>query len=106
MRTARLNLVLFLTCFLAAAFSCQRFFYALPFAGLKVKRVTLYFFNYVLGLYLAFKTAKRIFEGLSLLKSNFCQRTTPPYSSKRDSLVMASLTPFSQAQCAITFIDD
>lgn len=105
MRTARLGLVLFLSCFLAAAFSCQRFFYALPFAGLKVKRVTLYFFNYVLGLYLTFKTAKRIFEGLSLLKSNFCQRTTPPYSSKRDSLVMASLTLFSQAQCAITFID-
>jgi hypothetical protein len=56
-------------------------------------------------LYLAFKTAKRILEGLTLLKSNFCQRTTPPYSSKQDSLVMASITLFSQAQCAIIFID-
>jgi hypothetical protein len=105
MRTARVRLVLFLACFLAAAFSSQRFFNALSFAGLQVKRVTLYFFDYVLGLYLAFKTAKRILEGLTLLKSNFCQRTTPPYSSKQDSLVMASITLFSQAQCAIIFID-
>jgi hypothetical protein len=74
-------LVLFFTCLLAAAFASQCFFYSLPFAGLQVKRVTLYFLNDVLGLYLPLKPPKRVFEGFSLLKSNFCQRTTPPHPS-------------------------
>ena len=72
------TLVLFLTRFLAAALSSQRFFYSLSLAGLQVKRVTLYFFNYVLSLYLPLEPSQRIFEGFTLLKSNFRQRTTPP----------------------------
>jgi len=76
-----LSLVLFLTCFLAAALTSQRFFYSLSLAGLKVKRVTLYFLNNVLGLYLPLEPPKRVFEGFALLKSNFRQRTTPPHSS-------------------------
>jgi len=95
-RTARFLLVLFFTCFLAAAFACQRFFYALSLAGLQVKRVTLYFLNNVLGLYLPLKSPQRIFEGFSLLKSNFRQRTTPPLSSCVDLLVMASIAILSQ----------
>ena len=63
----------------------------------------LYFLNDVLGLYLSFEPPQRVFEGFTLLKSNFRQRTTPPRSSKVDSLVMASLTPLSQVECAETF---
>jgi hypothetical protein len=79
--TTRLSLVLFLACFLAAAFASQRFLDSLPLAGLQVKRVTLYFLDNVLGLYLSLKPPQRVFEGFTLLKSNFCQRTTPPYPS-------------------------
>ena len=74
-------LVLLLACFLAAALASQGFFYALPLAGLQVKRVTLYFLDNVLGLYLPFEPPQRVFEGFTLLKSNFRQRTTPPCSS-------------------------
>src|SRR6266436_9905534 len=85
------SLVLFLACFLAAALASQRFFYSLSLAGLQVKRMTLYFFNDVFSLYLSLKPPKRVFEGFTLLKSNFRQRTTPPYSSLLDSLFMASI---------------
>jgi hypothetical protein len=75
------SLVLFFACFLAAALASQRFFYSLSLARLQVKRVTLYFFDNVLSLYLPLEPPKRVFEGFTLLKSNFCQRTTPPCSS-------------------------
>jgi hypothetical protein len=75
------SLVLFLTGFLAAALASQRFLYSLPLAGLQVKRVTLYFLNNVLGLHLPLEPPQRVFEGFTLLKSNFGQRTTPPHSS-------------------------
>jgi hypothetical protein len=67
-------LVLLFASFFAAALARQRFFYALSFAGLKVERVTFYFLDNVLGLYLSLETAKGVFEGFSLLKSNFSQR--------------------------------
>ena len=97
-------LVLFFTCFLAAALASERFFYSLPLAGLQVKRVTLYFLNDVLGLYLSFEPPKRVFEGFSLLKSNFRQRTTPPHSSYMDLLVMASIAIVSQVDYERIFI--
>src|SRR6266478_9674382 len=103
-RTARLFLVLFLTCFLAAALASQRFFYSFPLAGLQVERVTLYFFDYVLGLYLPLEPSQRVFEGFTLLKSNFRQRTTPPHSPKLDSLVMASIAILSQVDYERIFI--
>jgi hypothetical protein len=65
--------------------------------------VTFYFFDDVLGLYFSFETPQCVFEGFTLLKSNFRQRTTPPRSSQVDLLVMASLTPLSQAECAEIF---
>ncbi len=80
-RTARFSSVLFLACFLAAALASQCFFYPLPLAGLQVKRVTLYFLDNVLGLHLPLEPPKRVFEGFTLLKSNFRQRPTPPRSS-------------------------
>ena len=76
--TAGSCLILFLTCFLAAALASERFFYSLPLARLQVKRVTLYFLDNVLGLYFPLEPPKRVFEGLTFLKSNFRQRTTPP----------------------------
>jgi hypothetical protein len=75
------SLILFLARFLSTALAGQRFFYSLPLAGFQVKRVTLYFFNDVLGLYLTLESPQRVFEGLTLLKSNFCQLTTPPHWS-------------------------
>ena len=96
-------LVLFFARFLAATLASQCFLDSLSLAGLQVKRVTLYFLNNVLGLYLPLEPPKRIFEGFTLLKSNFRQRTTPPYSSYLDSLVMASIALLSQAECAGIF---
>ena len=72
------SLVLLFARFLAAALTRQSFFHPLPFAGLQVERVTFYFFNYVLGLYLPLETAKSVLEGFSLLKSNFSQADYTP----------------------------
>ena len=80
-RTAHFFSVLFLARFLAAALASQRFFYPLPLAGLQVERVTFYFLDNVLGLYLPLEPPQRVFEGFTLLKSNFRQRTTPPHLS-------------------------
>jgi hypothetical protein len=77
-RTARLFLVLFLACFLAAALASQRFFDSLSLARLQVKGVTFYFLDNVLSLHLPLESSQRVFEGLTLLKSNFRQKTTPP----------------------------
>jgi hypothetical protein len=41
-------------------------------------------------LHLALETAKRIFEGLSLLQSDFRQLDTPPNWSRLDPIVIAS----------------
>jgi hypothetical protein len=54
--------VLLFASFLAATLASQRFFYALPLAGLQVKRVTFYFLDYVLSLYLPLKPPQCIFE--------------------------------------------
>src|SRR5258707_11166050 len=75
------SLVLFLTCFLAAALASQPFFYSLPLAGLQVKRVTLYFLDNVLVLYLPLEPPQRAFEAFTPLNSDFSQRTNPPHSS-------------------------
>ena len=72
--------VLLFASFFSAALSRQRFFYALSFAGLQIKRMTFYFLDNVFGLYLPLEPAKRVLKGFTLLKSNFSQRTTPPYS--------------------------
>jgi hypothetical protein len=95
----RIELVLFFSCFFAAAFACQCFFYAFFLAGLQVKRVSFYFLDNILGLYLSFEATQRIFEGFSLLNSNFRQRTTPPCSSLWTRKVIASLALFRQVEC-------
>jgi hypothetical protein len=84
-------LVLFLASFLAASLARQRFFDSLSFARLQVERVTLYFLDDVLGLYLPFKPAKRVFKRFTFLKSNFSQRDYTPLP------VLAGLVQLCQA---------
>ena len=86
---AQRALILFFPCLLATALARQGFFYALFFAWLEVKGVTLNFFDDVFLLYLALETAQSILEGLSLLESDFGQRPTPPNSSHLDRIVIA-----------------
>lgn len=52
--------------------------------------MTLDLFYDVFLLHFALETAKRIFEGLSLLQSDFCQLDTPPNWSRLDPIVIAS----------------
>jgi hypothetical protein len=72
------SLVLFFACLFSAALARQRFLHALFFAGLQVKGVTLYLLDDVFLLHLALKATQCIFEGLALLKSNFCQLNYTP----------------------------
>ena len=53
--------VLLLACLLACALARQRFLYPFPLAGFQVKRVTLYFLNNVLLLYLPLEATQGIF---------------------------------------------
>ena len=95
------SLVLFLASFFAASLARQRFFYSLSFAGLQVERVSFYFFNDVLGLYLPLETAKRVFKRFTFLKSNFCQRNCTPLTCPGGTRsVMSSLPLLSQVECA------
>jgi hypothetical protein len=66
----------------AAAFAGQRLFHAPFFARLQVKRVPFYLFNNVFLLHFALKAAKRVFQRLALLHSNFSQALTPPNLSR------------------------
>jgi hypothetical protein len=75
--------------FFAATLACKRFFHPLLFAGLQVKGVTFHFLDDVFLLYLALKTAKRVFEGFALLKSDFSQSNhTPLLAQMKDRSVM------------------
>jgi hypothetical protein len=76
-----LTSVLLFTRLLAGALASQRCLHAFFFAGLQVKGMTLHFLNDVFLLHLAFEAAQSVLEGLSLLKSHFCQTDTPPDSS-------------------------
>jgi hypothetical protein len=59
------------------ALSRQRFFYSALRTWLQVERVTLYFFDDVLGLNLALEPTQGILDGLTLLQSNFCHSVHP-----------------------------
>jgi len=84
-------LVLFLACFLAASFARQGFLYALFLAGLQVEGVTLNLLDNVFLLHFALEATQCIFEGLTLLNSDFRQLSTPPNRSHLDPIVIASL---------------
>ena len=68
--------------FLASAFSSKRSFHAFFFTRFQVKGVAFYLFNNVFLLHFALKTAQSVFEGFSLLQSNFRQTDTPPNPSR------------------------
>ena len=72
------RLVLFFACFLAAALASERFLDTLLLAGLQVEGMTFYFFDNVFLLYLTLETAESIFEGFTLLKSDFSQTNYTP----------------------------
>lgn len=75
---ALVKLILLFTSFLATAFARERFLDSFLFARFQVKGVTFHFLDDVFLLNLAFETAQRILEGLTLLKSDLCQLHTPP----------------------------
>ncbi len=83
-----LKLVLFLTRFFTATFTCKRFLHTLLFTWFQVEGMTLDLLDDVFLLNFAFETPQSIFEGLALLQSNFSQRTTPPNSSGMDRVVI------------------
>ena len=65
-----------------AAFACECFFDTLLFAGRQVKGVALNLLNDIFLLHLAMETTQLVLEGITLLKSDFRQLTTPPNSSR------------------------
>jgi hypothetical protein len=77
-QTARVGLVLFLARLLPAALASKSLLHTFLLAGLQVKGVTFHFLDDVFLLHLPFETAKRVLEGLALLKSDFSQRSYTP----------------------------
>jgi len=57
--------------------------HALLLAGFQVKGVALYLFDNVFLLHFALEAAQSVFEGFTLLQSNFRQTDTPPDPSGR-----------------------
>jgi hypothetical protein len=71
-------LFLFFSCFFAAALARQCFLYPLLLTGFQVKRVTFYFLNDVLLLYLPLKATQGILERFAFLQSDFSQLNYTP----------------------------
>jgi hypothetical protein len=72
------ELVLLFTSLLTAPFTRQSFFHALLLAWFEVKGMSFDFLDDVFLLYLPLKAAQGVFEGLSLLQSDFCQLNYTP----------------------------
>jgi len=75
--------ILFFSNFFASTLAGERGLDAFLLAGLEVKGVTLNLFDDVFLLHLALETAQCVFEGFTLLQSNFRQTDTPPNPSGR-----------------------
>ncbi len=71
-------LVLLLANLLASALASERRFHTFLLTGLQVKGVALDFFDNVFLLHFALEAAQSVFEGFTLLQSNFRQTDTPP----------------------------
>jgi hypothetical protein len=76
-----ISLVLLFANFLASALASESSFDAFFFTGLQVKGVALDLFNDVFLLHFALEAAQSVFEGFTLLQSNFRQTETPPNPS-------------------------
>jgi len=70
--------VLLFASFFSAAFACQSFLDALPFAGLQVEGVTFHFLDDVFLLHLALKTSQRVLKVFTFLDTYFCQTNYTP----------------------------
>jgi hypothetical protein len=79
----QLHLVLLFANLLASALASESRFYALFLARFQVKGVALDLLDNVFLLHFALKAAQSVFEGLTLLQSNFRQTDTPPNLSGR-----------------------
>jgi hypothetical protein len=88
-----MELILLLAYFLAIALACKRFLHTLLFTWFQIKRVTLYFLDDVFCLHFAFEAAQRIFEGLALLDTDFCQDR---YTSKPAKMALCKNTPWTR----------
>jgi hypothetical protein len=71
-------LILLFASLFSAAFTRERFFNALLFAGLQVKGVSLDLLDNIFLLNLALKAAQRVLEGFALLEPDFCQPDNTP----------------------------
>jgi hypothetical protein len=69
--------------FFTSAFASERRFHAFLLTRLQVKGVAFHLFNNVFLLHLALEAAQSVFEGFTLLQSNFRQTDTPPNPSGR-----------------------
>jgi hypothetical protein len=76
-------LVLLFANLLASALASESRFYALFLARFQVKGVALDLFDNVFLLHFALEAAQSVFEGFTLLQSNFRQTDTPPNPSGR-----------------------
>jgi hypothetical protein len=74
-------LILFFSCFLASTLASESCLHTLLLAGLQVKGVALDLLDNVFLLHLALEATQCVLEGLTLLKSYFCQTNTPPNPS-------------------------
>ena len=87
--THRLSVLLLASLF-ATPFPCQSFLDTLFFAGLQVKGVALNLLDNVFLLHLALETSQRVFEGFSLLNSDFRQTYYTPKLVPLDPIVIAT----------------
>jgi hypothetical protein len=81
-------LVRFLANLFAGTLASQRCLDTFLFTGFQVKGVAFNLFNNVFLLHLALKAAQGVFEGFTLLQSNFRQTDTPPNPSGRTPLIV------------------
>ena len=72
------QLILLFASLFPAALARKRFFYALLFAGLQIKGVTLDLLDDVFLLNLALEAAQGVLKGLAFLEPNFCQPNNTP----------------------------
>ena len=93
---ARINLILFFTCFLPAALARERFLHALLLTGFQIKGVPLDLLDDVFLLHLPLEPAQSILEGFTLLKSDFRQELHPQTRPDWDQIVIARLGVQSQ----------
>ena len=94
----RFALVLLFSSFLAAALASQRFFYALLFARLEIKGVTLNLLNNVLLLDLTLEAAQGVLERLALLNPYFRQPVNTPKLVPTGLICYPNVPPGSQVK--------